>query len=569
MFEATLLVIQGPDQGSRIDLGKPPVRIGRGVQNDVRILDKEMSRQHAVFQWDGETWVINDRNSSNGTFVNGMLVDGARLRRGDQIQMGRTIFLFSAEIPEIASSASSQIHLIGQRGGQDNSRIVSQATPDASHLSVGREQAGANLQILYQITEEAVRPTSTCEELLERILQLTLDAVGADRGCILVTDSRTDRIEPRVVSYRHGVDSTERMPISTTIVEYVIQHGQGVRTTDAQRDSRFDGGQSIMQAGIREAMCVPMRGRYELMGVIYVDTNSVNSLGMEMTQLSLNRFNDHLLRLLLAIGRQSALALENLRYQESMISAERLAAVGQTVAIMSHHIKNILQGVRGGSYLVDMGLKDENLELVQKGWGIVERNQDRIYNLVMDMLTFSKERDPKLEFVSIKDVINDVCELMEKRLEDRGIQLVVDVPEDLPKSMVDPEGFHRAILNFVVNAIDALEDQEEPLLTMRCRYQESDETFQLDIEDNGTGIDPVDMPKLFSLFESSKGSAGTGLGLSVSRKVLREHGGEITLDSEIGKGTCFHLVWPFIKDDQVSKEDSQPEPPPSGSTMLP
>ena len=278
------------------------------------------------------------------------------------------------------------------------------------------------------------------------------------------------------------------MPISTTIVEFVINHGHGVRTSDAQQDSRFDGGKSIMQAGIREAMCVPMRGRYELMGVIYVDTTSADGFQLEATQAS--RFNDHLLRLLLAIGRQTALALENLRYQESMISAERLAAVGQTAAIMSHHIKNILQGVRGGSYLVDQGLADENLDQIRNGWGIVERNQDRIYNLVMDMLTFSKERDPKLVLISMDELIDEVCDLMQQRLVDRNIQLIKEIDGDLPKTMVDPEGFHRAILNFVVNSIDALEDKEDPKITIHCRYDPSDESFHLDVEDNGSGIDP-------------------------------------------------------------------------------
>ena len=72
-----------------------------------------------------------------------------------------------------------------------------------------------------------------------------------------------------------------------------------------------------------------------------------------------------------------------------------MAAVGQAIATLSHHVKNILQGIRGGSYLIDMGLNDHDEGLVRKGWGIVEKNQNKIYHLVMDMLTFSKERQPE------------------------------------------------------------------------------------------------------------------------------------------------------------------------------
>ena len=186
-------------------------------------------------------------------------------------------------------------------------------------------QAGANLQILYRISEEAVRPTSSVDELLKRILDLTLESLGADRGCMLVADSKTDQITPRVVSHRPQVDVNQRMPISTSIVEYVISHGHGVRTSDAQHDSRFDGGASIAKSGIREAMCVPMHGRYELMGVIYVDT-TVSAPHLQSPNTS--RFNDQQLRLLLAIGRQSALAIENFRYQDALVTAERLGAVG-------------------------------------------------------------------------------------------------------------------------------------------------------------------------------------------------------------------------------------------------
>jgi len=540
--EATLLVIQGPGQGSRIELSTEKLSIGRGVHNDSRILDTEMSRQHADFLFEKNHWRIVDKNSSNGTFVNGKQVESSLLQQGDQIQLGRSILLFSSTIPSDSSDAIAQINLVPEDSRADNSRIVGQARSEGAHWG----QEGANLQLLYQITEEVVRPTTSRDELLNRILDLTLKTVGADRGCMLVTDSKTDHIEPRVVSHRAGVDVGQRMPISTTIVEHVIENGKGVRTSDAQRDSRFDGGQSILKAGIREVMCVPMHGRYELMGVIYVDTTTSP---MQVDDSQPGQFNDQLLRLLIAIGRQSALAIENHRYHDSMLSAERLAAVGQTTAIMSHHIKNILQGVRGGGYLVDMGLKGENVELIQKGWTIVERNQERIYNLVMDMLAYSKDRAPKLVLTEIENVIQEVADLMQQRLIDHGIELQIEVADNLPASMIDPEGFHRAILNLIINAIDALEDQEQPKIIIRGRYLQKDEKFELDIEDNGIGIDPVDLPKMFNLFESSKGSAGTGLGLSVSQKVLKEHGGEINIDSELGRGTCFHLKWPFMLDE--------------------
>jgi len=552
MSEATLLVIQGPNQGDRYRIASEAMRIGRGTQNQIRILDTEISRQHAVVSLIDDRWKLTDRNSSNGTFVNGSAVQQCDLMTGDQIQLGRTVLLFT-EAPEVSSDAASQISLVPHSASEDASKIVGQADSFGSQAISNFSQAGANLQLLYQITEEAVRPTSSIDELLKRILDITLKAVGADRGCMLVTNSTTDKIEPRVVSHRPEINVDERMPVSTSIVEYVIQNGQGVRTSDAQHDVRFDAAKSILMSGIREAMCVPMTGRYELMGIIYVDTTNRSSQFEESPR---DLFNDSLLRLLIAIGRQAALAIENSRFQHALVTAERLAAVGQTVAIMSHHIKNIMQGVRGGGYLVDMGLDSDNNELVRKGWGIVDRNQERILNLVMDMLTFSKERQPKLEPSNIEQVIDDVIELMQKRMADENIELQKMVAGKIPISMFDAEGMHRVILNIVTNAIEALaEAQDHGHIKIRADLDRAKSQLWVEIEDDGPGIEAADRASLFNLFESDKGARGTGLGLAVSRKILQEHGGDIMVKSSPGDGTCFRLEWPFHEDDSDRGEN--------------
>jgi signal transduction histidine kinase len=224
---------------------------------------------------------------------------------------------------------------------------------------------------------------------------------------MLIADSRTDRIEPRVVVRRTGIPEDERFPVSRSIVHYVIQNGIAVRTSDARKDERFAPGESILAGGIREAICAPMQGRFELLGVIYVDITTSSPEWIERGGVS--RFDDDHLALLAAVGRQAASAIESNRYQQALLESERLATVGRTTAVLSHHIKNILQGVRGGSYLIDMGLKESDNTKIQKGWKIVERNQDRIYRLVMDMLSFSKDRPPSLASARINEVVTDAA----------------------------------------------------------------------------------------------------------------------------------------------------------------
>lgn len=554
MPNANLLVIRGVEQGKRFELDGSEVSIGRGVRNQIRVLDTEISRQHAVIAFSDGAFVLTDRNSSNGTFLNGLSVASHRLTTGDQIQIGRTTLLFSEErqrkpvsvdiVPSRVSEDASQI--VGKVGHDEGRRLLERSAREPSDASRAKRSI-ASLRLLYRISEEVVSSSLSIEQLLQRILDTTLEAVGADRGCVLVTDPQTGELEPKAVAYRHSGQRLNRMPVSSSIVDYVLKKGQGVRTSDARADSRFARGISIVREGIREAMCVPMPGRYELMGVLYVDTTTPSDLLAEANSVA-TKLTDDELSLLAAIGRQAALAVEDHRYQEAFVKAERLAAVGQTIAILSHHIKNILQGVRGGSYLIDNGLRDEDIEMIEQGWSVVDRNQNRIYDLVNDLLTLSKERQPKLEPGRINELVREIYDLMRGRSEELQIKLRLALADDLPTAMFDQEGIHRALLNVVINALDALNGQENGIVELRTGHSSDSDEVWIEVADNGPGIPEDQLAAMFNIFESTKGSAGTGIGLAVSQKILREHGGEIDVESQSNRGSRFRLIWPANED---------------------
>jgi len=284
------------------------------------------------------------------------------------------------------------------------------------------------------------------------------------------------------------------------------------------------------------------------MGIIYVDTTSPSDQTVSGS-VPVNKFSDDDLRLLAAIGRQAALAVEDHRFQDAFVKAERLAAMGQTIAILSHHIKNILQGIKGGSYLVDMGLDKHDEDLIRQGWRIVGRNQDRIYHLVMDMLTFSTERQPKLEAGQINDTVREVYELMTARAAEMKVDLRLQLDEELPTALFDTEGIHRAVLNIVTNALEAVDGQAGAIVELRTSGSDDGSEIRVEIADNGPGIPQEQLASVFNLFESTKGARGTGIGLAVSQKILREHGGEILVESQPGRGALFRLVWPSLDEE--------------------
>ena len=565
MGVATLLVIQGVDEGTRFDLGDEPADIGRGVRNAVRIIDTEVSRQHARISGTPGRFFVEDLDSSNGTIVNGDLIRKHRLATGDRIQVGRTVLVFS-DTSSVSQAASGMVDMVRGAGATDESQIVSQIDDsvempllDNTHVERSdKSRIVVNLNLLYRISEEIVRPSVASEEMLQRVLTMVISDINADRGCILLRSNETGEFVPKAFHQRVREPNAVRMPVSRTIVDYVRSYGQGVRTSDARRDDRFDQGKSILQAGIREALCVPMQSHSEMLGVIYLDTTSTASDAVTNPS-GASRFTEDHLRLLLAVGRQAALAVESNRYQDALVKAERLAAMGQTIAMLSHHIKNILQGVRGGSYLIDMGLQNTDDQLVRKGWGIVERNQNKIYHLVMDMLTFSKERTPVLEATDLNTLAADVCELMMARSEECDVKFEFEQGDGIPVAQFDPEGIHRAILNVVTNAIDAVESSEDGRVKVETGFDSETELLYVAVSDNGPGIPDEQMAGLFSIFESTKGARGTGLGLAVSKKILHEHGGEITVESEVGAGCRFTLAWP-AGEDEAPASDHQTMP---------
>jgi signal transduction histidine kinase len=566
-----LFVIRGRDQGTRYEIDQQAVSIGRDPSNVIQLHDTEISRNHARFQLMETKYTLFDLQSSNGTYVNGKPIQEHILLSGDQIQMGRTLLLYTGFADAPLENIDELVDIVSLRQSNDDSRIVRSITQEESNAiwEFGGDdartpwlaRARSNLQIMYR-TALAVSHTLDIDQLLSRIMDMIFEWVEADRGCIMLKQPETGKLEPKVRRHRGGSNQQQRMTISKTILDYVVDRNEGVLTSNARDDDRWNPAQSILQMGVREAICVPMQGRYDVVGVIYIDTHTSPQQIIQQQQAR-NKFSDQHLKLMIAIAHQAALAVEDTSYYKAMVQAERLAAVGQTIATLSHHIKNILQGIRGGSYLIEMGLGDyesasqlenadptplhKSLETIRKGWDIVEKNQHRISTLVLDMLTFSKDREPQPEPSDLNAIVADVVELMTTHAAESHVDLQWNPADDFPTLMFDPEGLHRAVLNVVTNAIDACDGREGGRVIVSTGHGGEPPQARVVIQDNGSGISRDDIEKVFTIFVSKKGGRGTGLGLPVSQKILKEHGGRIHVESKVGEGSVFTLEFPAAR----------------------
>ena len=549
---ATFFVMQGRDKGKRFELDAERLFLGRDPNNDIQLNDTEVSRRHAEVQRSDERYVLTDLQSSNGSFVNTERIDRRELKNGDRVLLGKTLMIFTAAEGRSAVNMVHDVDIIGLNRAQPESQILKSVSQSEGSKLLGPADASespwlararSNLQVMYR-TALAVSHTLDIDQLLQRIMELIFEWVEADRGCIMLVDQETSELTPAVSRNRKGAETEERIKISRTILDFVMAQREGVLTSDAGDDQRWEQAQSIVTQGIREAICVPMQGRYGIVGVIYIDTYTPP--GRVLANRHVTRFSEEHLRLMVAIGHQAALAVEDTSYYSAMVQAERLAAMGQTIATLSHHIKNILQGIRGGSYLIEEGLKVPDYDVVRKGWRIVDKNQERISSLVMDMLTFSKDREPELQAADLNETVADVVELQQTRAKEAAVELIFQPAVRLPCLRFDPDLIHRAVLNVVGNAVDACEKRESARVVVATGCTEDEQSVYVDVVDNGEGILPEDIKKIFSVFESRKGSRGTGLGLPVSQKILKEHGGEILVDSTRDVGSRFRLQFPLL-----------------------
>ncbi|MFI5457277.1 MAG: ATP-binding protein [Isosphaerales bacterium] len=557
---ASLFVIQGADQGKRFEFKSGPVALGRDTSNPIRLHDTEISRRHAELRLEREGYRIVDLGSANGTYVNGQPVDQTPLQSGDRVQLGQTVMLFHEGNGGHRRGLTARVDLLTKSDPDDRSAILrSIPSGEGSRVLQAPDAAAGwlrerlmNLSVMYRATQ-AISSILDIDALSPQILELVFESIEADRGAILLKDE-SGHLVPKAVRWRGGAEPDERMTISQTIVDYVLDQGEGVITTDAPTDKRFSPAQSIVDYQIREAICVPIQGRHTTLGVLYADIRAASGVDAA-TAAKLGqrgRFSQDQLMLMVAIGHQAGLAIENTIFYNDKIQAERLAAVGQTIATLSHHIKNILQGIRGGSSLIDLGLNEHDDSIVRKGWTIVEKNQGKIYNLVMDMLSFSKDREPVLEPADLNETIGDVVELMQSRAAELGVKLNWHPCPDLPRVLIDADGIHRAVLNIVTNAIDASEGQENAQVAIKADWHRQTSVARIEVTDNGVGIDESEIPSIFQIYASSKGARGTGLGLPVSQKIIREHGGKISVTSRPGFGATFLIELPMTR---------RPDPP--------
>ncbi|MBW2350303.1 MAG: response regulator [Deltaproteobacteria bacterium] len=230
--------------------------------------------------------------------------------------------------------------------------------------------------------------------------------------------------------------------------------------------------------------------------------------------------------------------------QDEMIKAERLASIGETVASLAHCLKNISTGLGGGMYMVHTGMAKEKPNMIEEGWSMFQRNLERVSDLVLDLLRYARQTEPQRTPCKLNDIVSEVMSIFKKYADDNRIKLNKVLAPNLTEVYIELDSIHRMLGHLVSNAIDAciydadISKKWEVTVTTKTETDaDSGEIILIEVTDNGCGMTDEIKSHLFHRFFTTKAGRGIGLGLLITQKIIRDHGGEVFIKSEFGKGT--------------------------------
>ncbi|CCO23706.1 response regulator [Maridesulfovibrio hydrothermalis] len=224
---------------------------------------------------------------------------------------------------------------------------------------------------------------------------------------------------------------------------------------------------------------------------------------------------------------------------------DHLTSLGFMLGSMSHGVKGMLTALDGGIYRLESGLRKNDETRVAEAAKVLKNTVGRVKKMVLDILYYAKSREIDVEKIEASTFLTDTAAIVAPKAAAANIKFNIDIPDDLGTVTIDTSAMSATLVNFLENAVDACEipvDGKEFEIGFSAR--DNGDSLSIVVTDNGTGMDPETRDKIFTLFFSSKGKKGTGIGLFISNQTIEQHGGKITVESESGKGTTFTISLP-------------------------
>jgi two-component system, NtrC family, sensor kinase len=521
-------------------------QIGRSPENEIGLAEKNVSRSHAIIKFENGSWRIFDLNSSNGTRVNGRTVDHCELRHNDTVQIGSTIFRFEnrarldekSELHTLDVSLNESTLLLEQIVDSisilgDFSALLRSNEPDAVKL----QKMLNDLTVFYSAAVISNRAESI-EQMGAQILEYLFEWIGADRGCVFLFDKNSNHLNPVASRATNALSAENGIQISRTILNHAIDHDCGLLSTSPRTDARFESGHSIAQFGITAAICTPMRGRYGRVGCIYFDQLANVAHGKQKPE-----FTNRKLQFLVAIANQVAIAIEDTRLYHDVIVNERMRAMGEATARVTHELRNVLHGIQANHANMHLIIEGLNHGDAIKSCTDMGKRIDRLSALVNDMLVFIKTDPPAHSQFNLHQALEQIVNEAIVQANQMGIELKYQTASAGANVLGHQRGVEQVLENLLSNAFAACQTSHKPVVSVQLIPSDNPNGYRISVTDNGPGIAPDLHDRVFDAFFTTKNS-GIGLGLSNARKIIHQHQGTIEIDSLYTDGTRFNVFLP-------------------------
>ncbi len=387
------------------------------------------------------------------------------------------------------------------------------------------------MQRLGNTISTATDPVSVVDSLLD----LTRQVIPVEESMVFEIGTSKSDTKPYLSTCSDYMLKSAQHLLEEGILDWVIEEKKTTVVPDLNT--------SLGEAGERVFVVVPLTLRNEAIGVYIIRTEKTRRVS-----------SDHELMLLGILANQAAVAIENLRNidklrdaaeelkrsQAQMLHAAKLASLGELAGGIAHEINNPLQILLGHVALASQG-KD-----IQNRIQIIKNQVQRIAQITRQLVAFSRSVPEELqhELINVNWAVDEIITLVDYEFKNRGIEFDIRYSQELPPLESSKNYLQQAFLNILLNAKDAMPDGGRMLIVTEFK----DDKIFVRFSDTGTGIKSEDLKKVFEPFFTTKAPGkGTGLGLPITRGIVRKFGGEIKVDSVEGRGTTFSIVLPAKK----------------------
>ncbi|MEM1181437.1 MAG: ATP-binding protein [Acidobacteriota bacterium] len=566
--------------------------IGRRVEADIRINEPTMSGLHAEILPSGDGLLLRDLESLNGTRVNGVRVVESLLVSGDEIEIGKARILVT------------NLEAISVEPTKENRpERLDPSTVDAFDAVVSTEsQSGQTVRIkldhLRGSRADAIREDSRIillRDIFETLKDAEDDGVVLEKTCHLLGDAfararvfalrRDDEGTWSVrCSRQHEAATGSDRPPSLTFVEETVASRSAFLSTSLPEDHRFSASESARISGIETAMAVPIVVEDEPMAVLYVDrlglppfsVQDLNILGITANHVAAVLENVSRFDALRSTNAELVEARENLAelnrnleelVEERTVEIRRQAEEIQSLAdakdelmgIAAHDIRGPLTVIQGTAELLRLRAGHINQETLVDSLDMIHGAARSLSQLLSELLDAKAIESGKIRLdlrrTTVADLIHASLPVPRLAAEDKGIQLEVEVESNI-HTLADPQRLGQAITNLVLNAVK-FSDRGSRIL-LRGHLGDDDRVW-LTVADQGMGIPEEEIGRIFGTFEQGKAGrrlGGSGLGLMIARRLVELHGGELSVESEVGIGSRFSLILPPSKRDASGVEET-------------